>query len=107
MEKLKTILPPLAVLVALSGLWWLVVVQTESEVRIDDMVRTGPDSKGIVISQHGSVFPWLTVRQNLMFGLNGDGHGDKKALVDNYGKRRSNPLKLPIEGKAEALMKGH
>ncbi len=34
--------------------------------------RTGPSRKGIVISQHGSVFPWLTVQQNLMFGLNGD-----------------------------------
>ena len=31
-----------------------------------------PSPKGIVISQHGSVFPWLTVQQNLMFGLNGD-----------------------------------
>src|ERR1700741_1373240 len=35
----------------------------------------GPSPKGIVISQHGSVFPWLTVQQNLMFGLNGDNHG--------------------------------
>jgi NitT/TauT family transport system permease protein len=32
MEKLKTILPPLAVLIALIGLWWLVVVQTESVI---------------------------------------------------------------------------
>ena len=32
MEKLKTILPPLAVLVALIGLWWLVVAQTESVI---------------------------------------------------------------------------
>jgi ABC-type nitrate/sulfonate/bicarbonate transport system ATPase subunit len=37
-----------------------------------------------VISQHGSVFPWLTVQQNLMFGLNGDSHGDKAALADHY-----------------------
>ncbi|HCE10899.1 MAG TPA: ABC transporter ATP-binding protein [Oxalobacteraceae bacterium] len=55
-------------------------------VRIDDVVRTGPSSKGIVISQHGSVFPWLTVQQNLMFGLNGDGHGDKAALADHYAE---------------------
>ncbi|WP_373987885.1 ABC transporter permease [Duganella sp. BuS-21] len=32
MEKLKTILPPLAVLLALIALWWLVVVQTESVI---------------------------------------------------------------------------
>jgi ABC-type nitrate/sulfonate/bicarbonate transport system ATPase subunit len=30
------------------------------------------------------VFPWLTVQQNLMFGLNSDGHGDKMALADHY-----------------------
>jgi ABC-type nitrate/sulfonate/bicarbonate transport system ATPase subunit len=29
---------------------------------IDGQVR-GPSPKGIVISQHGSVFPWLTVRR--------------------------------------------
>jgi len=43
-----------------------------------------PGTKGIVISQYGSVFPWLTVQQNLMFGLNGGGHGDKAALADHY-----------------------
>ena len=59
-------------------------------VRIDDVVRTGPSSKGIVISQHGSVFPWLTVQQNLMFGLNGDGHGDK---ADHGLAQRRQPLR--------------
>jgi ABC-type nitrate/sulfonate/bicarbonate transport system ATPase subunit len=53
-------------------------------VLIDGVERRGPNSKGILISQHGSVFPWLTVRQNLMFGLNGDDHGDKAALADHY-----------------------
>ena len=38
---------------------------------IDGVQRSKPDSKGILISQQGSVFPWLTVRENLMFGLNG------------------------------------
>jgi ABC-type nitrate/sulfonate/bicarbonate transport system ATPase subunit len=53
-------------------------------VMVDGAVRNGPSPKGIVISQHGSVFPWLTVQQNLMFGLNGHGHGDKEALADHY-----------------------
>src|SRR5246127_4984372 len=57
---------------------------TEGEVRIDGAVRHGPSPKGIAISQHGSVFPWLTVQENLMFGLNGDDHGDKAALADHY-----------------------
>ncbi|MFL6659090.1 MAG: ABC transporter ATP-binding protein [Massilia sp.] len=56
----------------------------EGEVRIDGARAQRPSPKGIVISQHGSVFPWLTVQQNLMFGLNGDQHGDKAALADHY-----------------------
>ena len=52
-------------------------------VTVDGAVRNGPSPKGIVISQRGSVFPWLTVQQNLMFGLNGR-RPDKKALADHY-----------------------
>ena len=59
---------------------------SEGEVRIDGAVRRGPSPKGIAISQHGSVFPWLTVQQNLMFGLTGKGHGDKSALADHYAE---------------------
>jgi len=53
--------------------------------RVDGAVLSGPSPKGIVISQHGSVFPWLTVRQNLMFGLD-DSHGEggKETLADHY-----------------------
>src|SRR5215469_5669680 len=40
-------------------------------VIIDGAPRSKPNSKGILISQQGSVFPWLTVRENLMFGMNG------------------------------------
>lgn len=57
-------------------------------VRIDGEVVAGPSPKRIVISQHGSVFPWLTVQQNLMFGLNGTAHaetgGERAALADHY-----------------------
>jgi ABC-type nitrate/sulfonate/bicarbonate transport system ATPase subunit len=38
-------------------------------VLVDGNPRTQPNSKGILITQQGSVFPWLTVRQNLLFGL--------------------------------------
>jgi ABC-type nitrate/sulfonate/bicarbonate transport system ATPase subunit len=50
---------------------------------IDGKPHPGPSPQGIVISQHGSVFPWLTVQQNLMFGL-GDQHADKAGLADHY-----------------------
>jgi len=57
-------------------------------VRIDGRPVAGPSPKGIVISQHGSVFPWLTVQQNLMFGLNGTEHAvngqERAALADHY-----------------------
>ena len=53
-------------------------------VIIDGAARNRPDSKGILISQQGSVFPWLTVRENLMFGLNGHALPDKHALADHY-----------------------
>lgn len=56
----------------------------EGGISIDGVARTGPNANGIVISQHGSVFPWLNVQQNLMFGLNGNEHGDKAALADHY-----------------------
>ncbi|XHS80491.1 ABC transporter ATP-binding protein [Burkholderiaceae bacterium UC74_6] len=57
-------------------------------VRIDGRDVTGPSPKGIVISQYGSVFPWLTVQQNLMFGLRGtdhaETHAERMALADHY-----------------------
>ena len=53
------------------------------QVKVDGTPRNGPTPQGIVISQRGSVFPWLTVRQNLMFGLRGSGP-EQEALADHY-----------------------
>src|SRR5581483_9938565 len=53
-------------------------------VIIDGVPRSKPNSKGILISQQGSVFPWLTVRENLMFGLNGHAGDDRMAVADHY-----------------------
>lgn len=53
-------------------------------ILIDGSARSRPDSKGILISQQGSVFPWLTVRENLMFGLNGHALPDKRAMAERY-----------------------
>jgi ABC-type nitrate/sulfonate/bicarbonate transport system ATPase subunit len=59
-------------------------------VRIDGVAQTQPSSRGILISQAGSVFPWLTVQQNLMFGLNGHEHGDKRlATLRRDGRREA------------------
>jgi ABC-type nitrate/sulfonate/bicarbonate transport system ATPase subunit len=53
-------------------------------ILIDGAPRTGPNAQGILISQQGSVFPWLTVQQNLMFGLNDHPQADKKGVADHY-----------------------
>nr|HET7858166.1 ABC transporter ATP-binding protein [Caldimonas sp.] len=53
-------------------------------VTVDGAPQRGPSPKGIVISQHGSVFPWLTVQQNLMFGLDGEHRRENAALADHY-----------------------
>jgi ABC-type nitrate/sulfonate/bicarbonate transport system ATPase subunit len=73
----------------------------EGSVVIDGVARTRPSSKGILISQHGSVFPWLTVRENLMFGLNGHAQTHREGLADHYaaivglkGFERSYPHEL-------------
>jgi ABC-type nitrate/sulfonate/bicarbonate transport system ATPase subunit len=58
----------------------------EGGVRVDGRAVQGPGPKGIVISQHGSVFPWLTVRENLMFGLHGKGEASaaNATRADHY-----------------------
>ena len=53
-------------------------------ILIDGVPRSEPNAKGILISQQGSIFPWLTVQQNLMFGLNDHPQADKKAVADHY-----------------------
>jgi ABC-type nitrate/sulfonate/bicarbonate transport system ATPase subunit len=58
-------------------------VQPDSgSILIDGVPRAEPNAKGILISQQGSIFPWLTVQQNLMFGLNGQ--ADSKVVADHY-----------------------
>src|SRR6185436_15054033 len=53
-------------------------------VTIDGTEQVRPSAQGILISQHGSVFPWLTVQQNLMFGLNGHVYSDRETLSGHY-----------------------
>jgi ABC-type nitrate/sulfonate/bicarbonate transport system ATPase subunit len=53
-------------------------------VRIDGVERRRPSRNGIMISQHGSVFPWLTVQENLLFGLSGASQRDMVERADRY-----------------------
>jgi ABC-type nitrate/sulfonate/bicarbonate transport system ATPase subunit len=56
----------------------------QGQVTVDGLEKFAPSAKGILISQHGSLFPWLTVQKNLMFGLNGHVHSDRETLADHY-----------------------
>lgn len=53
-------------------------------IRINGVERIGPNRNGIMISQHGSVFPWLTVQENLMFALSGTSHSDPLKRAHRY-----------------------
>mgnify|MGYP003576415769 FL=1 len=55
-------------------------------VAIDGVPVTRPSPNAIVISQHGSVFPWLTVRENLMFGLSGKDRAADVTTADHYAE---------------------
>ena len=54
-------------------------------VHVNGVVRNGPNRKGIMITQQGSVFPWLTVRQNVLFGLP-DELPNREALAAEYAE---------------------
>jgi ABC-type nitrate/sulfonate/bicarbonate transport system ATPase subunit len=53
-------------------------------VRIDGVEVAGPSRNGIMISQHGSVFPWLTVQDNVMFGLTGESQSERMERAHRY-----------------------
>jgi ABC-type nitrate/sulfonate/bicarbonate transport system ATPase subunit len=55
-------------------------------VALDGKPVSRPSSKGIVIFQTGSIFPWLTVQRNLMFGLNSLPKAEKRRLADHYAE---------------------
>jgi ABC-type nitrate/sulfonate/bicarbonate transport system ATPase subunit len=56
----------------------------QGTVSVDGAEMSKPSASGILISQHGSVFPWLTVQENVMFGLNGHAPVDARQAADHY-----------------------
>lgn len=52
-------------------------------VFLDGVARSGANPKGIMITQQGSVFPWLTVRENAMFGLRTEPRKARE-IADHY-----------------------
>jgi ABC-type nitrate/sulfonate/bicarbonate transport system ATPase subunit len=54
-------------------------------VLVNGKPRLAPNKNGMLITQQGSVFPWLTVRQNLLFGLPDD-LPNREALAHDYAE---------------------
>ncbi|MBQ8974960.1 MAG: ABC transporter ATP-binding protein [Oscillospiraceae bacterium] len=58
------------------------------QIRIDGKLIDGPGPERAVVFQHYSLFPWLTARKNVMFGIRQSGRRITKAesirLADEY-----------------------
>jgi ABC-type nitrate/sulfonate/bicarbonate transport system ATPase subunit len=54
------------------------------EALVDGRPVLGPSRKGVLITQRGSVFPWMTVQRNLIFGVNGMPEEERDRLSRHY-----------------------
>jgi ABC-type nitrate/sulfonate/bicarbonate transport system ATPase subunit len=54
-------------------------------ILVDGAPRAAPNRRGVLITQQGSVFPWLTVRQNLLFGLPEE-NPERERLAQEYAE---------------------
>jgi len=59
---------------------------TQGQVLIDGQPVTRPDPRRIFVSQERGVFPWLTVEENIGFGLSGWPAAQRRQRVEHYMK---------------------
>jgi NitT/TauT family transport system ATP-binding protein len=57
---------------------------TEGEILIDGSPVKGPDPKRIFIFQENGVFPWLTVEENVGFGVRRKTEAERRELTRHY-----------------------
>jgi NitT/TauT family transport system ATP-binding protein len=57
---------------------------TRGEVLVEGEPVRGPDRRRIVIFQEGAVFPWLTVAENVGFGLSGKSATERASTIAHY-----------------------
>ncbi len=60
------------------------VTPTEGQVTIDGEPVTGPDPRRIFVFQERGVFPWLTVEENIGFGLFQKPEAEKRERIAYY-----------------------
>ena len=58
--------------------------QSSGEVLVQGSPVTGPDPKRIFVFQDNGVFPWLTVEQNIGFGLARRSRDEQREIVHRY-----------------------
>jgi NitT/TauT family transport system ATP-binding protein len=57
---------------------------TKGTILVDDRPVKGPDPRRIFVFQENGVFPWLTVEQNIGFGLSRRPLPERAAIVAHY-----------------------
>lgn len=57
---------------------------TSGEVLVGGEPVQGPDPRRIFVFQENGVFPWLTVRDNIAFGLRHHSYGEQQRIVAHY-----------------------
>lgn len=74
---------------------------TRGEILVEGQPVTGPDPRRIFVFQENGVFPWLTVQDNIGFGLLQKSEAERKQTVAHYtnmvglnGFERSYPREL-------------
>jgi NitT/TauT family transport system ATP-binding protein len=60
------------------------VPATTGDVLVEGVPVTQPDPRRIFVFQENGVFPWLTVRENISFGLRGKTNDQRAELVRRY-----------------------
>src|SRR5438128_3657397 len=58
--------------------------ENEEEALVEGEPVRGPDPRRIFVFQENGVFPWLTVRDNIGFGLLGKTAADRRQIVEHY-----------------------
>jgi NitT/TauT family transport system ATP-binding protein len=61
---------------------------SQGDIRVDGQFIDGPGSDRVMVFQEESLFPWLTVRKNIEFGLKikGVSKSERRAIADYYLK---------------------
>lgn len=60
------------------------IAADSGEVLVEGQPVHGPDPRRIFVFQENGVFPWLSVRENIAFGLRGKVEAERQKIVAHY-----------------------